>query len=163
MLQIFFAVLALVAASIHLIVSAKRRSSALHVVGTYLVYLFFIYVGVMGLFTAYYHVFQPVEASARIGWATSPYEYEVGMADLTIGVLGVLCLFFRGGFWLATAIANAVWLLGDAIGHVRDMRLRSNHAEYNAGIFLIFEFVVPILILALVLYHRRLARTNSKT
>jgi hypothetical protein len=163
MLQVFFAVLALVTPSIHLIISRQRRSSASAIVGTYLVYLFFFYVGVMGLFTAYYHVFLPVEASARIGWVTSPYEYEVGMADLTIGVLGVLCVFFRSGFWLATAIANAVWLLGDAIGHVRDMRLRSNHAEYNAGIFLIFEFVVPILILALVLYHRRLARTNSKT
>jgi uncharacterized protein DUF6790 len=161
MLQVFFAVLALVAASIHLAMSPKRRSSAFEAVGTYLVYLFFFYVGVMGLFTAYYHVFLPVEASARIGWVTSPYEYEVGMADLTIGVLGVLCVFFRGEFWLATAIADAVWLLGDAIGHVRDLRLRSNHAEYNAGTFLIFEFVVPILILALVFYHRRLNRRGA--
>jgi hypothetical protein len=36
------------------------------------------------------------------------------MADLTVGVLGVLCLWFGNNFWLATAIANAVWLLGDA-------------------------------------------------
>ena len=40
------------------------------------------------------------------------------MADLTVGVLGVLCIWLRGNFWLATAIANAVWLLGDAIGHI---------------------------------------------
>jgi hypothetical protein len=26
--------------------------------------------------------------------ATIPFEYEVGMADLTVGVLGVLCLAF---------------------------------------------------------------------
>jgi hypothetical protein len=42
----------------------------------------------MGLFTAYHHVFRPLEATASIGWSTSPYEYEMGMADLTFGVLG---------------------------------------------------------------------------
>jgi hypothetical protein len=156
MLQIFFAVLALVAASIHLAFSAKRRSGAVMIVGTYLIYLLFIYGGLMGLFTAYYHVFRPIEASASIGWATSPYEYEVGMADLTVGVLGVLCLVFRGEFWLATAIADAVWLLGDGVGHIREMMVHNNYAEYNAGIFLVFELVMPILILGLVFYHRRL-------
>lgn len=162
MLQVFFAVVALVAASIHLGFSAKRRGRPATIVGTYLIYLLFIYVGLMGLFTAYYHVFRPLEASASIGWATSPFEYEVGMADLTVGVLGVLCLVFRGEFWLATAIADAVWLLGDAVGHIREMLLRNNHAENNAGIFLVFELAMPVLILGLVLYHRRVTRDQEK-
>jgi hypothetical protein len=157
MLQVFFAVMALVAASVHLMLSSKRRSGAVSIVRTYLLYLLFIYVGLMGLFTAYYHVFRPVEASASIGWSTSPYEYEVGMADLTVGVLGVLCLVFREGFWLATAIAEAVWLLGDAVGHIKQMVANNNHAEYNSGIFLIFELAMPVLILGLVFYHRRLS------
>jgi hypothetical protein len=157
MLQVFFAVMALVAASVHLMLSSKRRSGAVSIVRTYLLYLLFIYVGLMGLFTAYYHVFRPVEASASIGWSTSPYEYEVGMADLTVGVLGVLCLVFGEGFWLATAIAEAVWLLGDAVGHIKQMVANNNHAEYNSGIFLIFELAMPVLILGLVFYHRRLS------
>ena len=161
MLQVFFAVLALVAATIHIAVSPKRRSGAAAIVGTYLVYLLLIYVGVMGLFTAYYHVFRPLQASASIGWSTSPYEYEVGMADLTVGVLGVLCVVFRREFWVATAIANAVWLLGDAVGHVREMVIHNNHAENNAGIFLVFEFVMPVLILGLVFYHRHLSEARG--
>src|SRR5271156_6612520 len=155
MLQVFFAVLASVVASIHLVFSRQRRSGVGAIVGTYLLYLLFIYVGLMGLFTAYYHVFRPVEASASIGWATSPYEYEVGMADLTVGVLGVLCLVFRNGFWLATAIADAVWLLGDAVGHVRQMTDNNNHASNNSGIFLVTEIIMPLVILSLTLYHRR--------
>jgi hypothetical protein len=47
--------------------------------GTYLLYLLVIYVGLMGLFTAYYHSFRPIEASACIGWQSSPYENEVDM------------------------------------------------------------------------------------
>jgi hypothetical protein len=155
MFQLFFVLLALAGASIHIAFSPRRRTRGA-AVETYLLYFLFIYVGLMGLLTAYAHVFRPVQTSASIGWQTSPYEYEVGMADLTVGVLGVLCLWFRGNFWLATAIANAVWLLGDAIGHIREVVLAKNYAPNNSGIFLVAEIVTPLVILFLALYHRRL-------
>ena len=160
MFQVIFAILALVAASIHLALSSDSRNTKSAVAKTYLLYLLFIYVGLMGLLTAYAHVFRPLETSASIGWVTSPYEYEVGMADLTVGVLGVLCLWFRGNFWLATAIANAVWLLGDAIGHIRQITLNNNHAANNSGIFLITEIITPLVIVLLALYVR--ATTERK-
>jgi len=146
MFKLFFAVVSLVAASIHLAFSPPRRSSGSAIAGTYLLYLLFIYVGLMGMLTAYAHVFRPIQTSASIGWSTSPYEYEVGMADLTVGVLGVLCLWFRGNFWLATAIANAVWLLGDAVGHIRQMVLNNNHSGNNSGVFLVVEIIMPLVI-----------------
>lgn len=157
MFQVIFTLIAVVGASVHLAFSPQRRSSKAAIAGTYLLYLLFIYVGLMGLLTAYAHVFRPVETSASIGWSTSPYEYEVGMADLTVGVLGILCLKFRADFWLATAIAIAVWLLGDAVGHIRQMTFNNNHASNNSGIFLITEIVMPLVILCLALYHRRRA------
>ena len=162
MFQLFFVALAVVAASIHLAVSRKRRDSGSAIAGTYLIYLFVIYVGLMGVLTSYAHVFRPVQTSASIGWSTSPYEYEVGMADLTVGVLGILCIWFRGNFWLATAIANAVWLLGDAVGHVRQERLYNNHAANNSGVFLYAEIMTPLLILFLTFYHRQKTGTTPR-
>jgi hypothetical protein len=162
MFQVIFAVLVLAAASIHLAVSPHSRSSKAAIVRTFLLHLLFIYVGFMGLLTAYAHVFRPLQTSASIGWSTSPYEYEVGMADLTIGVLGILCLWIRGNFWLATAIANAVWLLGDAIGHLRQLVLNNNHAANNSGIFLIVEIFTPLLILFLALYHHHATTTQQE-
>jgi hypothetical protein len=155
MFQVVFTLIAIVGASVHLALSPRRRSSGTAITATYLLYLLFFYVGLMGVLTAYAHVFRPIETSASIGWSTSPYEYEVGMADLTVGVLGILCLKFRGNFWLAAAIANAVWLLGDAVGHVRQMTLNNNHAANNSGIFLVTEFIMPLVILFLALCNRR--------
>src|SRR5271170_3552340 len=155
MFQLIFTMLAVIAALIHLAISPARRSSGAAIAGTFLLYLLFFYVGLMGMLTAYAHVFRPVQTSASIGWSTSPYEYEVGMADLTVGVLGILCLWLRGNFWLASAIANAVWLLGDAVGHLQQIMLNNNHAVNNSGIFLVVEFTVPVLMLILALYHRR--------
>src|SRR5271155_5226270 len=155
MFQVVFAALALVAASVHLGLSSSRRSSRAAIAATYLLYMLVIYVGLMGLLTAYAHVFRSAQTSASIGWSTSPYEYEVGMADLTVGVLGVLCLWIRGNFWLATAIANAVWLLGDAVGHIRQLVLYNDHAANNSGIFLGAEIITPLVILYLALQNRR--------
>jgi len=155
MFNLVFALIAVLAASVHVALSPQRRSTRGAVAATYLIYLLFIYVGLMGVFTAYAHVFRPDQTSASIGWSTSPYEYEVGMADLTVGVLGVLCLWIRGNFWLATAIANAVWLLGDAVGHIRQLVLYNDHAANNSGIFLGAEIITPLVILYLALQNRR--------
>jgi len=157
MFQVVFMLLALGTATVHLAVSSRSRTSRTAIAKTFLLYLLFVYVGLMGLLTAYAHVFRPLETSASIGWSPSPYEYEVGMADLTVGVLGILCLWIRGNFWLATAIANAVWLLGDAVGHIREMVVHNNHSPNNAGIFLATEIAVPMVILFLAMYHSKLA------
>ncbi len=61
MIQVFFAVLAAVAASLHLAFSSNRRRSGATIAGTYLIYFLFIYVGLMGLLTAYAHVFRPIQ------------------------------------------------------------------------------------------------------
>jgi len=156
MFIVIFFLLSLITAGIVLVASKRLRSSRLGIVSTVLLSLLVVQVGLMGWLTAYAHVFRPIQTSASIGWQTSPYEYEVGMADLTVGVLGVLCLFFRDNFWLATAIANAVWMWGDAIGHVRQMVEYSNHAANNAGLFLYAEFLTPLVILLLVAKHRRM-------
>ena len=157
MFILVFFLLSLIAAGIALAISKRLRGSRLGIVSSILLSLLVIQVGLMGLLTAYAHVFRPIQTSASIGWQTSPYEYEVGMADLTVGVLGVLCLFFRGNFWLATAVANAVWMWGDAIGHVHQMVEYNNHAANNAGLFLYAEFLTPMIILLLVAKHRQLS------
>ena len=73
----------------------------------------------------------------------------------TLGVLEILRIRFRGNFWIATAIANAVWLLGDVIGHPRELLLRNNHAANNSGMIIQAEIITPLLILFLTFYHYR--------
>jgi hypothetical protein len=163
MFQLFFVALAVIGTSLHLAVSRHRRGNRVLVAETFLLYLFVFYVGLMGIVTAVLHVFLPAQTSATIGWSPSPFEYEVGIADLTVGILGFLCIWFRENFWLATAIANVVWLEGDALGHIRQVVEYGNHAPSNSGIFLYLEIIVPLVILVLTLYHRRNARSRVDT
>jgi hypothetical protein len=61
MFQVVFVLFAVVTASINLAISPNNRNSQAAIARTYLLHLLLIYVGLMGLLTAYAHVFRPVE------------------------------------------------------------------------------------------------------
>jgi hypothetical protein len=73
--------------------------------------------GIAGMFACMMHVFFPEIVASAIGWDPSPFQYEVGIADLTIGVLGLLSFHASIGFRLATVIAATCWMWGDVLGH----------------------------------------------
>lgn len=113
-------------------------------------------VGFTGIFTFVGHVFYAESTAAHIGWQTSPFQYEVGIADLLVGVLGVLA--FRGnfGFRLATTLATTIWQWGDGVGHVRQMIVAHNYAPGNAGSWFWGDVLIPVvMIVSLILACRR--------
>ncbi len=103
--------------------------------------------GVNGIYTAFGHIFMPEFSAQLIGWEDSPFQYEVGIADLTIGVVGVLAFWGNFGFRCATALAAAVWFGGDAIGHVQQMIVANNFAPGNAGSWFWMDVLLPITLL----------------
>jgi hypothetical protein len=121
-------------------------------------------VGVTGLYTAVMHVFLPERTASHIGWQTSPFQYEVGMADLATGVLGVLAFRASFGFRLATTVATACWLWGDAVGHVRQMIVAHNFAPGNAGSWFWTDVLVPLILVACIVpMWRREQRQQAAT
>lgn len=57
-----------------------------------------------------------------------PLRRKVGSAYLALGVLGILCCWLHGSFWLATGIASIIFWLSTAIAHSEDpSQRRSTH------------------------------------
>src|SRR5262245_49413322 len=104
---------------IHLRLSPQPRTRA-RVVHLLLLYALVLDVGVIGLPLGFVpHVFFPDEAARMIGWPTgSPFQLEVGFHDGGWGLLGFLCLWFRGSFWTATGLGWSFFMLGAAYGHL---------------------------------------------
>jgi hypothetical protein len=111
-------------------------------------YLFFP-IGVAFLYTAIMHTFFADFTAAFIGWAPSPFQFEVGMASLGFSIVGFLA--FRGtlGLRAAAVIAPAVFLLGAAAGHVVQMVRAANFAPGNAGSIFYTDILVPVIGLVL--------------
>jgi hypothetical protein len=82
----------------------------------------------------------------RIGWEDRPFQYEVGIADLAVGVLGWLAFWGNFSFRLAAAIAGIVWQWGDALGHMRLMMVADNFAPGNARPWFWTDMLVPFVL-----------------
>ncbi|MET9201867.1 DUF6790 family protein [Gordonia sp. NPDC003585] len=107
-------------------------------------------IGVQGWMTGCGHMFFGEPIAESIGWpAKTPWQWEVGLASLATGVLGVMASGFGKEFWLATIIAFAVFYLGAAVGHVREMVVNRNFAPGNAGPIFFFDVIVPIYLIVL--------------
>jgi uncharacterized protein DUF6790 len=155
-MQIFMLSIALLAIIIH--ISLMKQRSTKKIIEVVLLYLLVIGVGAGALFAGLMHVFDGPATAKMIGWAPgSPFQYEVGVADLAFGLICVLCLFFRGSFWLAAIIANSVFLLGAMAGHVRSMIASGNLAAYNIGPnIIISDLILPLVLIGLYLVYKKL-------
>ena len=152
-----------VAAGLHLWLG-KRPVTSLRVVEVLLLYLLVIFAGVGGVMGFLGHTFKAQEIALKIGWQPSPFQFEVAVANLAFGVLGLMSIWQRRGFRTATGIGFSTFLLGCAYGHFRDLTLHGNVSPYNAGpVLWVNDLGVPVVILLLLLIRRRLARTQAET
>jgi hypothetical protein len=156
MIWIFCLLLALVFSLVNIIFLKKPRTAG-NVIEIILLYLFVFQIGLMSFIAFIAHVFRGPEIAALVGWQPgNPFQYEVGMMNLGLAVLGFLCIWFRKEFWLATAIIAAVTMAGCGVGHVREIIVNNNWAPGNAGLGIWLQTVlVPITLLVLVYFYRR--------
>jgi hypothetical protein len=159
MLSVIFLAATLLGFLLHLSLSKQPRTKS-HVVELLLVYLLAVNIGLGGILAWYGHTFMADEIARKIGWQPgSPFQFEVALADLSWGVCGVLCIWFRQGFWTATGIGSSVFFLGCAFGHIRQIIQEGNMAVYNAGpVLCIGDLGIPITILILLFVHSKLVR-----
>ena len=112
-------------------------------------YLFLFPLGLQGLWAFIGHVFFAEQAAASIGWANTPFQYEVGVANLGLGLASLYAAFRGFEARLAVAIAAACFLIGAGLVHIRDIVTQGNLAPGNAGPIMITDFLTPIAILVL--------------
>lgn len=112
-------------------------------------------IGVTGLWAGISHVCFPAIAAAHIGWQVSPFQFEVGMADLAIGVTACIAFWRDLNFKAAAVSAASIFLLGDAVGHVRQMMVTGNFAPGNAGVPFYMDVICPALAIFLLVVAKR--------
>lgn len=137
-----------------LVLAATRRGPG----GTaerYLAWLLLLPIGVTGLWAALFHLFFPTLSAEMIGWQTSPFQFEVGMADLAIGVTAVISFWRDLSFKAAAVWTASIFLLGDAVGHVHQMIVAGNFAPGNAGVPFFMDVICPVLAIALLIRASR--------
>ena len=158
MISLSFLVLGLVVGAVHLYLDKQPRTKG-RVAEIFLLWLLVITVGIADIVNFIGHTIFADATAASIGWpAGNPFQSEVAVANLAVGILGILCYWVRGNFWVATVIGFSVWYLGDAVVHIREIVVAANYAPNNAGVTFYMDILQPLILIAFLVYYHSVNR-----
>ena len=154
-LRVFaFSVLPVLLAALHVRLDTSAQDR-LWKVDVYLIYLFMLGVGASGLSGFFGHVFTPDAVAESIDWPKgSPFQQEMGFANLALGVLGFIAAGRRDGFREATVIAVTIVGLGATVVHLIDIIQEGNLAAGNS-IQNLANLLKPALLIPMLIVSRR--------
>ena len=131
-----------------------------------LAWLLLLAVGIESIWAGFFHVAFPGTAASFIGWQVSPFQFEIGVADLAIGAVAVAS-FWRGLAFKSAVVAYiTLFYIGVAIGHVHQMLAAGNTRPGNFGVLLAMTLAKAVglpLLLAVALRHSRRAPLPAAT
>lgn len=112
----------------------------------YLAWLLLLAVGVDGIWAGIFHIFFPSIASGQIGWAASPFEFEIGVADLALGIAAAISFRRSLSFMSGVATYAILFYVGVAVGHFHQAFARGDYAPDNFGMLLLVTLLRAVLL-----------------
>jgi hypothetical protein len=103
----------------------------------------FFNIGVSYLYNFIMHGFFGAMAARFIGWADSPFQFEVATASLGFAVVGFIAAFRSFDLRLAAIVGPGIFTLGAAAGHIHEMITAHNFAPGNAGVIFWTDILIP--------------------
>jgi len=143
------------------IARAKRPVTPSDVVEKLLAWHVFWAIGVSYLYNFVMHGFFGKMSAAFIGWADSPFQFEVATASLGFSVVGFIAAFRSFDLRLAAIVGPSLFMLGAAAGHLYQMVTEHNFAPGNAGVVFYMDIVIPLFGLLLLWLQHRYGRPGA--
>ncbi|MGW6282564.1 DUF6790 family protein [Kribbella sp. NPDC055071] len=105
----------------------------------------------------------PQTMATEIGFTDSPFAFEIACANLGLAVMG-----FRAASASASArervtigLGAGMFLWGATLGHLYQFFAKGDHQPGNTGGILIYDVLIPAVMIILAVRSQRLARTTS--
>jgi len=91
--------------------------------------------------------------AAFIGWGSTPFQFEVAVANLGFGLAGLVGFRQKFDFWFGVSIIWTTFLWGAAVGHLYQMIFHGNFAAGNVGMTLYMDILRPAILNFLLFYY----------
>lgn len=138
-----------------LVLAWTTRRNATSQAEHYLGWTLLLAIGADCLWAGLYHVLAPHTAAAFIGWQVSPFQFEIGVADIAIGLVAMVSFWRSLDFKAAVVGYAVVFYAGVVYGHIHEAITANNFAPGNVGILLALSIVRPVVVVALLWAARR--------
>lgn len=143
----------IISISVHLFNTrnTNHKESVIEIITIYTIGLsgwFSIMSGLMG------HIIYADQVATSIGWpVNSGFQMELGFASIGIGLVGFLS-FWNKAYWLPFIIMKFIFGWGAGYTHILHMMQHNNFSPSNTGIVVYWDFLFPLVMIALYLLTR---------
>lgn len=76
--------------------------------------------GITGLFSNM--IFADKNAKS-VGWPGGPFQIKYGFSQLGLGIMGIMCIWFRDGFWLGAIVSMYIYGISGLWSHYNVMKM----------------------------------------
>lgn len=148
---------------LHVYMLPRKERTKSRVLELFLLYQLVFSLGVTSLISFIGLTFMSEYIADYMQWPLCPFMQELGNVNLAFGILGILCIWYRGLFWMATIIGFSIWILSDGIHHLALYFTENDAIGGNIGVMLYTDIIVPIILLILYYFYSktRLAKTSE--
>ncbi len=120
-------------------------------------YMLLFPVGVVGIFGFFLHAFAPVYAADRMGWQTSPFQFEVAAANLGVGIAGITAFWKNWDFALGVTLIAFFFIMGGAYSHLFEVLFSQDYNPANTGMIIYPDILISlILVLSLCFWKQEI-------
>lgn len=121
------------------------------VCSTLLLHQFVVTFGLLGIIGTITNIIKAEDNAKELGWPGGPFQIKYGFSQLGLGVMGVMCIWFRGGFWLGTLVSMYIYGVSGLWSHIAEMK-RQGKATVNDVGNLIIDVIYQIMLTVLSVY-----------
>jgi hypothetical protein len=126
-----------------------------------LLYYIFIGIGLQGFASGIMQTFYSNSVTQYVHWPFSPFMLELGLANISYGILGIVSPWMNRGWQTATAFGYALFLLFTGMRHVIEIIEKGTNPG-NSGAFMYVDNILScILIVLLALTYKENRLTKS--
>lgn len=98
-----------------------------------LLHQFVVTFGILGITGLFSNMIFAKQNAEMIGWPGGPFQVKYGFSQLGLGVMGVMCIWFQGGFWLGTIVAMYIYGISGLWSHWNVMKMNKKADADSVG------------------------------
>jgi uncharacterized protein DUF6790 len=103
-------------------------------------------IGIAYTWAGFFHIVFPHVAASSIGWDVSPFQFEIGVADASIGIIAIISFWRSLDFQAPVVGYMTLFSLGVAFGHFREAFYAGNTSKNNFGLLLVITLIHAVLL-----------------
>jgi len=106
-------------------------------------------IGLQCLWAFAFHVFLSDLTSTLISWEYSPFEYEVGLANLGLGLMGMYAYFKPSqGAWETTTIMCTCFIGGSGLSYIHHVFSGNTLQHHHIILTPYLHLLIPVMMIA---------------